>query len=250
MKNILIIGHKSFIAKNFINDFGYKFNLFYLKKYFKRKDKNFPKVLKLFIKKNSINVILNFAANNDNSYKNENFEKILESNFYLPITLINISNFFKIPLFIFLSKDMYKENKIKNFYSLSKGMLKTFINNSKFSCKLRLLNIDSLYGPYDLKKNRIFPSIFHNLYNKNKIKINLNQIKNFTYVKDLNKILFNLIFKKKQFIYKEIKSEKINITSVYRLFKKNKFYNLSKKNSKYHALFLTREWYKKYYGKK
>mgnify|MGYP007000276634 len=34
MKNVLIIGAKSFISKNFINDFSSKLNLFYIHKYF------------------------------------------------------------------------------------------------------------------------------------------------------------------------------------------------------------------------
>lgn len=235
MKNILIIGSKSFIAKNFIEDFSHKFNLFYFNRYFKKKDKSFLKNLKIFIKKNNIDLILNFAADNNNSYKNNDFDKILESNFYLPISLIRLANLFKIPLFLFLSKDKDKNNQVKNFYSISKEMLNTYINNDKFKCKLRLLNIDSLYGPLDLNKSRIFPSIFYNLYNKNKIKINFKQTKHFTYVKNLNKVIFNLIFKKKHFIYKSIRSEKININIAYNLLKTNKTTYLNNKNMKYHS---------------
>ena len=107
-----------------------------------------------------------------------------------------------------------------------------------------------MYGPYDLNYNRIFPSIFYNIYNKKKKKTNLYQIKNFTYVKDLNKILYKLIYKKDHFIYKNIKSDKINITKVYKLLIKNKNIDLKKKRIQYRSLFLTSEWYKKYYGKK
>ena len=44
MKNILVIGSKSFISKNFINDFNQKFNFFLIHKYFK-KDNNWDKIL-------------------------------------------------------------------------------------------------------------------------------------------------------------------------------------------------------------
>ena len=121
MKNILIIGEKSFISKNFIEDFNSKFNFFSIRKYFKnRSKKNFLRILNKNIKKNKIDLIINFAAINDNSFISKNFNKILESNFYLPIALIKSANRNKVPLFLFLSKDMEENNKIKNFYSISK----------------------------------------------------------------------------------------------------------------------------------
>ena len=249
MKNILIIGYKSFLSKNFVERFNHKFKFFFYKKYFKKDDKNFSTHLEKIIKKKKINLILNFAANNDNSLKHEDFEKILESNFYLPLSLIKIASKYKIMLFLFLSKDMKKDHRFKNFYSLSKEMLRTFIANRNFSFKLRIINIDSLYGPYDLNKKRILPSLFNNVYNNKQLKINLNQYKNFTFVGDLIKVIYILIFKKKYFIYKDVKSQKINIKSVFQLIKKNKLSKIIKKDSKYRALFLTSEWYKKYYGK-
>ena len=150
---------------------------------------------------------------------------------------------------IFLSKDMKKDHKFKNFYSLSKEMLRTYISNRNFIFKLRVIDIDSIYGPYDLNKKRILPSLFNNAYNNKQLKINLNQYKNFTFVGDLIKVIYILIFKKKNFIYKDVKSQKINIKSVFQLIKKNNLSKIIKKDSKYRALFLTSEWYKKYYGK-
>ena len=79
MKNILIIGTKSFISKNFIYDFNTKFNFFLIRKYFKKDNqKNFFRILDKNIKKNKIDLILNFAAVNDNSFEVTNFEKIFE----------------------------------------------------------------------------------------------------------------------------------------------------------------------------
>tara|TARA_B100000989_G_scaffold77769_1_gene55263 strand:+ start:937 stop:1692 length:756 start_codon:yes stop_codon:yes gene_type:complete len=251
MKNVLIIGAKSFISKNFINDFGSKLNLFFIHKYFKKKnEKNFLRVLNKNIKKNKINLILNFAAINNNSLKVKNFNKILESNFYLPITLIKAANKYKIPLFLFLSKDMIDNDKLKNFYSISKEMLRVYLNNIELNCKIRILNIDSIYGPLDLNKKRIFPSIFNNLYGQKKVKINLKQNKYFTYVKDVNKIIYDLIFSKKHFIYKDIKSQKMSINSIFSLLKKKKTMSLKRKSLRYHSLIITSDWYEKYYEKK
>ena len=168
MKKILIIGKNSFIAKNFIHNFKSKLIISYLNKIYKKdKELSFEKSLEKIIKKNKIDIILNFAANNDNSYSS-NFLEILESNFYLPLSILKISNKLDTTLFLFLSKDMSKNKKIKNFYSLSKEMLKVYVFNKKNNCKLRLINIDSIFGPYDLNNKRIFPSIFNQLFTKKK----------------------------------------------------------------------------------
>ena len=113
MKNILIIGKKSFVAKNFIENYNYKLNLFYFDRYFRKKDLNFSKILIRYIKKNKINFILNFAGNNNNSLYHNNFDKVLESNFYLPLILLKVASKLKISLFLFLSKDM-NDNKEEN----------------------------------------------------------------------------------------------------------------------------------------
>ncbi len=251
MKNILVIGSKSFISKNFIYDFSSKFNFFLLRKYFKKDNqKNFLRILDKNIKKNKIDLILNFAAVNDNSFKTKNFKKIFESNFYLPIVLIKSANKYKIPLFLFLSKDMNENDKLKNLYSISKEMLRVYLENIKLDCKMRVLNIDSVYGPFDLNKKRIFPSIFNNLYGQKKVSINYKQNKYFTYVKEVNKIIYDFIFNKKHFIYKDIKSKKMNINLIHSLLKKKNSMNMIKKSFRYSPLFTTSEWYKKYYGKK
>ena len=51
MKNILIIGQKSFIAKNFIEDYSQKFNLFYFKKDLKIEIKKIHKFLTSLLRK-------------------------------------------------------------------------------------------------------------------------------------------------------------------------------------------------------
>ena len=249
MKNILIIGQKSFIAKNFIEDNSQNFNLLYFKKRFKKRTKKkFINILNKIIKEKKIKIVLNFAANNDNSYSS-NYKDILESNFYLPASLLELSENNGVTLFLFLSKDMENNNKIKNFYSISKEMLHVLIKNKKHGFKLRVLNIDSIFGPHDTNYKRIFPSLFNNIYNKKKVKVKLKQIKKFSYVKDLNKVIFKLIFSKKKFVYKDVKSYQLNIKDIYSHFKIKKN-STTKKFTNYDALLATSRWYKKYYEKK
>ena len=53
----------------------------------------------------------------------------------------------------------------------------------------------------------------------------MNQVKNFTFVKDLNKDIFKLLSYNDKFIYKEIKSNKINLKKLYKILKSS---NLNK----------------------
>ena len=248
MKKILIYGDKSFIAKNFILDYSKKYNFFFLKERFDR-SKKFEKLIIKLIKKNNIKYIINFAANNDNSSDSKNFNEIIESNFNLPVKLIEISKKLNLTLFLFSSKDMYKSHSIQNFYSISKLMLQSFIENCASNIKVRVLNLDSIYGPNDFNFARIIPSIILKIImnDKNLKKINLNQKKNFTYVKDVNKFISKLLNNNKKYIYKEIPSKSYDIRKLHTYLKDLDF-NFNKKTYKYKSFVETLKWYKDYYG--
>ena len=62
-------------------------------------------------------------------------------------------------------------------------------------------------------------------------------------------MIFKLTFNNKKFIYKDIKSDQLNIKDIYSHFKTKKK-NTTKKFKNYVALLLTSKWYKKYYGQK
>ena len=62
-------------------------------------------------------------------------------------------------------------------------------------------------------------------------------------------MIFKLTFNKKKFIYKDVKSDQLNIKDIYSHFKIKKK-NITKKFVNYDALLLTAKWYKNYYGKK
>ena len=63
---------------------------FIVNRYNKKNSNIFEKKIYSFMKNNNINYIINFAGNNNNSHKILDFEKILESNFYLPLSLIKV----------------------------------------------------------------------------------------------------------------------------------------------------------------
>ena len=150
---------------------------------------------------------------------------------------------------------MSNSNKIKNFYSLSKDMLKTYITNTKVNCKLRVFDIDSVYGPHDFNYRRLIPSISLNLFhvdNKKKNKIlNIQQKKRFIYVKKLNQLILNSLFDKKKILIKDIKSTRYSIKKIINTANKVKNFNNLKYIRKNHIDFLsTFMWYKDHYGKK
>ena len=115
MINILIYGKNSFLAKNFTSNYKSRFNLFFFNKYFKQKNTFEKKIIK-FVKKNKITHIINFAACNDNSLFNNNSKQIFNSNFSLPVTLLEISNNLNLDIFLFLSEEIDKnDTKFDNF---------------------------------------------------------------------------------------------------------------------------------------
>ena len=81
-------------------------------------------------------------------------------------------------------------------------MLHTYIISSENHNKLRIFDIDSVFGPNDLNTKRIISAISYNLFSKdkknNKIE-NLNQSKKFIFVKKLNKVIFKNLFIKRNF---------------------------------------------------
>tara|TARA_B100001123_G_C15131153_1_gene955384 strand:- start:244 stop:1002 length:759 start_codon:yes stop_codon:yes gene_type:complete len=250
MKNIIIYGKNSFLAKNFIFNYKKQHNLFLFNLYFKNENIFKKKFIK-FVKKNKITHIINFAACNDNSLNNNNSKKIFNSNFSLPLTLLEISNNLNLDIFLFLSKEIDKnDSKYDNFYSLSKNLLLEYIKYFKNKNRIRIINIDSVYGPFDLNYERLIPSVIKNiLKNKKKKSINLNQSKKMIYVGNVNKIIESLIFSKKKIIYKKIKSTKFYVRSIYNFLKKYHLHKSYDKFKNYKSFITTFDWYLKHYGK-
>ena len=86
------------------------------------------------------------------------------------------------------------DTKFDNFYSLSKNLLFEYIKYFKHKNRIRIINIDSVYGPFDLNFNRLMPALIKNiLQNKKKNSINLKQNKCMIYAGDIIKIIGSLI---------------------------------------------------------
>ncbi len=165
MNNVCIVGHKSFIAKNFINYFSKKYNFFFFNHYFLN-ESGYLQKLKSFIITKKIKLVINFAANNNNNPKYNNFDKIINSNYALPINLIKITQKLNVRLVLFLSKDSDNESLPKNFYSLSKKMLKYYIQSRNYESQLIVFNIDSVFGPMDTNFRRLIPSMMLKILKK------------------------------------------------------------------------------------
>lgn len=250
MKNVLIYGHKSFIAKNFVKKFYTKCNFFIFKKKFNNDNKKkFIINLLKFINQNKIKFIINFAANNNNSIYAKNFKEIYNINFYLPLALLEVCHKEKVSLVLFLSKDIYKSKGINSIYSISKIMLKSCIENINYSNRLKIFDIESIFGPDDLNFRRIIPAMCLKILSPNhkKLKINLKKKKLIYVDKIINKIFLSFETKSiNKFI--TIKSKIYNIKSIYNyLIKKNLSKTVSIK--KYKFFEKTFFWYKKYLTK-
>jgi len=249
MKNILIYGNNSFLAKNFITKENKNHKLYFFKIYFNNEINFREKIIK-FIKKNKINCIINFAANNDNAINSSNSIDILKSNFTLPSLLVEISSKFKIELFLFLSKEMKKKNSNKdNFYSFSKNLLLDYIHHSKHKNKIRFINLGSIYGPMDVNFKRLIPSIIIKILKKHNKKININQKKEFTYVDDAVNEISLLLSMNKKFTNTTIKSKVYDVGEVYHYLKNYYLKNNYKRINKYDNFITTFNWYLKNYEK-
>ena len=246
MKNILIYGSNSFIAKNFVIKYENYYNIYCYNKYFKNQ-KKFSSSLFKYIKRNKIKYLINFAADNNNSKKNESSKKILNSNFILPVTLLDLSEKLNVTIFLFLSAEATKNNEIKNFYALSKKMLFEYVYSRKFSNKIRIINFDSVFGSFDKNFQRLIPSMMINFIKSKKVNINLNQKKKLIHVDEVNKKISNLLYSKKKLIYSKIDGKLYNIYIVYKFIKKY-LKNKKLKKNKYKNFISTYKWYLKYYG--
>jgi len=214
---VLIIGQKSFIAKNFINKYTNQINFFYFNLYFSINYKKFNKQLLSYVRRNKIKHIINFAGNNNNSLKLNDNESLLKDNFILPINLVNLFKYEKINFTFFLSTEIDKIEKHKenNLYALSKFFLKDSLRFIPKKNKISLIKINNVYGPNDLNFNRLIPSLMLKLLlKKKKIKVRLLQKQNLIYVKEILPIIFKTIKNKKPINFIDVKGKNFNILNL------------------------------------
>lgn len=240
---VLILGQRSFIARNFIKRYTDKINFFYFDMYFRDDHKVFIKKISQYVNSKKINHIINFIGNNDNSLYPKKAKNILRDNFILPTTLVDLFKNKKINFTFFLSTEIDKIEKKSenNLYALSKFLLQDSLRFIKKKNKISLIKIDSVYGPHDLNFNRLVPSLMLKILSNKNIKVNLRQQKKLIYVKDLLPVIFRTIKNKKLINIVDVKGKNINITKLWKIININK---KTTNNGIFYNFFETLDWYK------
>ena len=142
-----------------------------------------------------------------------------------------------------------KTSNKDNFYSFSKNLLLDYIQYSKHKNKIRLINLGSIYGPMDLNLKRLIPSMIIKLFKGHKIKINLNQTKEFTFVDDVIFEINSLLSMDKKFINASVRSKVYNMRDVYNHLKNYHLKKGYKRINKYDNFIKTFNWYLENYEK-
>ena len=222
-----------------------KYNNFYFKNF----DLNNKKKLNKFLEKKNIKIIIHLAAQAGVRYSFENPKKYIDSNFFGFLNLVLCSKKHKINKIIYASSSSVygdskslpvserSELKSKNIYSASK-----ILNENTAELYSKLFNINfvglrffTIFGEWG-RPDMLIYKLFKSHLNRNKIKINNfgNHYRDFTYIGDVNKILYKLIKSKVSGhkIYNISSNKPINIKKLVNKFEK--LYDLNKQYVKLH----------------
>jgi nucleoside-diphosphate-sugar epimerase len=234
MRNILIVGANSYLAKYFIKENSKKFNITSIsisKKsiYFTKKKKFFylkkidEKQLLKFINPNSFHSIIFFHSYGTKHQKN--LKKLENSNFRMPIFFFN---FFKLQKkvvkFIYFGSVSEYNNFSKDLYAKFKNKTRIYLkkNARKFNIQTIILQLFYIYGPNE-NKHRLFSLIKSKIISNKKITINNpDQDLDFLHVDDFSKALAKVINKKLDndfYQYKLCYGKKYKIRKVVNYFK-------------------------------
>ncbi|OIJ10769.1 epimerase [Anaerobacillus arseniciselenatis] len=134
-------------------------------------------------------VIIHTATEYDRNVKA--FSRLLRSNIYFPLALLETAILYKTNLFINTDSFIHKNNQGYQHlagYSLTKKQFLQWLKVYSAFKKIRIINLklEHVYGPYD-SENKFFPYIYRSCIN-NKPEINLtlgNQKRDFIYVNDV-----------------------------------------------------------------
>jgi nucleoside-diphosphate-sugar epimerase len=244
MKNILIVGSNSYLAKYFIKANSQQFNITSIsisKKYIYFKKKLF------YLKKIDIKELSKFLNPKDfysviffHSYgtkHQKNLKKLENSNFKIPLIFFN---FFKLQKktvkFIYFGSVSEYNNFSKDLYAKFKNKTRIYLqrNARKFNIQTIILQLFYIYGQNE-NKHRLFSSIKSKIISNKKITIsNPDQYLDFLHVDDFSKALTKIINKKLDnyfYQYKLCYGKKYKIKKVVKYFKYNNinFLNPKKK---------------------
>jgi len=181
--NILILGEKGFLAKNYVFLYKRKYNLFY-SKYFKKEKKireiqNNSKKIISYVKKKNISHIINFigytSVDGSEIYKKKSYK----SNFEIVKVITQISNEAKCKLIHISSDQVFSlkkgkkaketdKKKILNFYSYTKKISEDFIIKKSENYLIIRTNF---FGWSPRNRNTFVDKIFNKSNNNQKIEL-------------------------------------------------------------------------------
>jgi len=264
------MGANSFIGKNFLRNTKSEnvFATYYSKtpptkfikkkyKYIKIDIKNYQQV-KRIIKNESIDIIINFIADNNNRIENStSIKNIFDLNLLGFINVIEAVKNLEKKIIIYNFTSTEVENTKKSPYSISKDVAEKILKiyNNLYNMNIHSIKLSNVFGPGDMNFSRLIPFICKNFCenkNINSHSFKKNKIFKFTYIDDLTNYIDNQIFQNADKNYsKKIKSYKISTSNIYEILSKlhvnyiSKNKNLGSASKKIeNKLYSTLKWYK------
>lgn len=245
-KKILIIGAKSFIAKNYVKSSNYQNKILSITTRGLKSSKGkfqAEKIKKIF-KNNSIKTIINFTSNNNNSMsKSINDSKIITENLNFHLEILELIKNKKILVIYFDSFERYKNKNTS--YKVSKKILESVYKfyQKKYKLEVKKIILPTIIGANDLNFNRLVPYVLKQILNNKKVIIKKNNKIIFTFVENVVSKIDHIISKsRKKYLMKKY-NKKVNY--FYSEFKKI-HQNQKYKNNKLFKIYV---WYKSYFKK-
>ena len=241
-KNLLVLGGKSFIAYNFLKLYPKDKTFIWTKKDLSKLD---YKKASAYIKKNKIEIILNFISDNNNKPNNYNLIESFYSNSFFSLLLIEIllNENYNFKLILFSSFEVNKlKSKRESIYGINKKYIEDIIfyapeQKKKF---IKLVKLNSVLGPGDTNFTRIIPSLIKKIILNKKKKLKINY-KYFVRVDYLCNSLLNFINSDNAKL--TLKGKRYKILALEKLFRS---YNKANSPYKDDFFFKTFIWYKNY----
>lgn len=211
---------------------------------FIKKNKISSKFLVNIVNKYSINTVINFISNNDNSHsKNLNYLKIINENFFSHLKILDALRDKNITFIYFDSTE--KNKKDLSAYKLSKRLVEISYEfySKQYNLKTIQIVLPTVFGKNDLNFKRLIPYLSKQLYFQKKIKLKKqkNTIK-FCFVDDVIDNIFSSIINHKT---KKIKTYKKTVNSILNILSNN---NQNKNRVDYKIKKIS-NWYIKYLEK-
>lgn len=243
-KKILIIGAKSFIAKNYVKLSNYQNKILSIstRDLKSSKGKFQAEKIKKILKNNSIKTIINFTSNNNNSMsKLIDDSKIITENINFHLEILELIKNKKILVIYFDTFERYKNKN--SSYKVSKKILESVYKfyQKKYKLEVKKIILPTIIGANDLNFNRLVPYLLKQILNNKKVIIKKNNKIIFTFVENVVYKIDHIISKsRKNYLMKKYNKKVDYFYSEFTKIHQNQKY----KNNK---LFKIYAWYKSYF---